>query len=610
MRVWLWALAAWAEGGVVINEVVPDAAGSDAGGEWVELLGVDAAPVELTGWTVQRATQPGSWSTVFELPEGTWIAPGERLVLAGPEADGIDGEAILWLVPGAELGNAGSSSDAVALVNAAGTAVDVVVYGSSNGPGALFVDEEGVPIETDRLAPSPKSGLALARVPDGLDTGSGTDLVRQDPTPGAPNASPDAPAEDCMAAQPGDVLLNELLADPEGGDAGAEWVELRSHLNEALPLAGWTLQTAGRPADWGSAARTHSLTGLVLPAGGHVVRADDGERPLSLGNAQDALRLVDCEGTEIDAVVYGGQNPDGFTDAAEEPLPDDAVAPALRSGLPLARRLEGVDSDDHAADWQIAAQATPGEPNPSTSCDAGHAVAINELMPDTRGPDAVANDEWVELFAAEEAVNLAGWQLLRQTSGSAAPSGLHTFGSSDVVPAGGWWVVGGANAPADAVVPVLDLPSGSGADALILVDCDGMLVDSVLFGGANNDRLAEDDGDVPAEVAPDPAEGQCVARDDDGLDSQRSADDFVTTSRCTPGAPNRKRHRTDDEPEEALPVGCGADARIPRGSAPSSGGCALSAVPSLPGLLLVGLLRRRVRGSADRPPGCSGSLRS
>lgn len=112
----------------------------------------------------------------------------------------------------------------------------------------------------------------------------------------------------------GQVVINEIMYDLPGADAGREWVEIFNSGSESVDLTGWKLTEAGV---------NHSLNIVqgpaVLPAGGYAVIADDAGKfsvdwpnlsdtlfnsSFSLSNTGESLILLDAAGATVDSVTY------------------------------------------------------------------------------------------------------------------------------------------------------------------------------------------------------------------------------------------------------------------------------------------------------------------
>ncbi len=133
----------------------------------------------------------------------------------------------------------------------------------------------------------------------------------------AGNASIDAGVFEFMyvvptMALPGDVVINEIMADPSPtvGLPDAEFVEIHNTTtNKTFDLTGWTFTDGGTTA---------TLPIATLPPGGHAIIVDDATAPLfaaftnvivvttfpSLNNDGDPLELKNASATVIDAVSY------------------------------------------------------------------------------------------------------------------------------------------------------------------------------------------------------------------------------------------------------------------------------------------------------------------
>lgn len=547
---------AWAgceTGDVVLNEFLPDPAGADGTQEWVELFNAGASPVDLEGWVVEAGTQPTNISAVFTVPSGVSIAPGAWVVLAGATATTPGGPSVVTLTPTGSLGNAGSNSDVVQLRDCPGTLLDVVAYGSTNASGQVFTDEAGADILDARLGPKPASDRPLARVTDGADTDDGSvDFVlATTATPAASNGTPPVVGE-CDAGVLGDIVINEFLVNPDGTDSQGttQFVELYKVGATPVVLEGWSLGSATRPDSESELVLfgeddTLEQGEFLLVGGTGVVGADvvvDGLDP-SNGSGGDLLVLRDCEGTRIDGILHGGTNDDGFAEDDGD-TPTD-IAPTAGSDVCLARRADGADSDASVDDVVVASTCTPGAANPVLQCaSVARTVVVNEIRPNPDGADGTPeNDrEFVELYnVGSSSVDVTGWTLGDVRNADDEPLGdpIVVLPDDSVVPAGGYLVVGGALVTeADVVVEGLDLGSGSGGDGVVLVDCEGERADALLYGGDNEAGLAEDDDTVPELLAPSPGNDDCLARREDGLDSDRSVDDVALVEVCTPGDAN------------------------------------------------------------------------
>ncbi|MGB0637820.1 MAG: lamin tail domain-containing protein, partial [Myxococcota bacterium] len=525
---------------IVINEVLVDATGTDAGHEWIELYNSSAESVDLSGWQIQWGTSSYSGNHVIG---GLALGPGEYILLGGEWVEGRHELAEF------NFGNAGSNADSLRIVDSDDVVVDTLVYGSPNSDG--WVDDFGVPAVS--LAPMASSGETIARLTDGVDTDfSGTDFsMMEDPSPGRSNmlsdtGTPAASSEDtgtwaCEGAD--SIKINEVMYDPDSSDAGLEWVELYNAGETPVSLGGWSLE---------SGTSSYSVIvdfedGLVMMPGDFVLVGDelvpdtDVTAGLSLGNAgssSDALRLVDCEGMPADTLVYGSPNTDEWED--DSGAVASSLAPKSGSGFSIARIADGFDTDESATDWMASETNTPGASNPETApveCVAGYMdVVINEFVSNPDGTDT--DQEWVELYnRSDTAVVLDGWVLAWGKNGTY--TGAKTFGGGTLIEAGGFILIGGAMVDDIDVAAGLDLGNaGSNADAIQLVDCEGYVQDTVIYGSPNDEGWTDDSGAVATSLTETPGSAESAARIEDGVDTDDCGADFVLSDAPTPGMPN------------------------------------------------------------------------
>ncbi len=512
--------------GVVLNEFLANPSSTDTDREWVEIHNGSGRRVDLSGWVVAAGTS--SFGLSDPIPGGTSLAAGGYLVVGGRKAVEAD-----LVVDGISLGNASSNADAVQLRDCLGGVADTVVYGSPNTDG--WTGDRG----DTTLAPPPPDGNTLGRMPDGSDTNrNATDVVELPyPTPGRAN---DAPPDTCGGPGSG-LVVNEIFPDPDGTDAGFEWVELFHGGAAAIDLTGWSLRmgTSSLAAKYTWASGTIRPGERLLIGGPYVTNADLVAETLSLGNAtsnSDAVAVVDCLGFASDTLVYGGPNDDEFVDDTGEIATRLAPSPGEASSIQRAR--DGLDTDDNAADWVTTSAPTPGAPNPEVEpvdcVPTTDAVRINEFVSDPDGTDE--GFEWVELFnRSSKVVSVDGWGLSFGTSDFDSLDVV--FGGGVDLAPGGFLVVGGEGVPEADLLAAFSIGNGTETDGIRLVDCEGTPVDTVLYGDAPNlDLMPDDRGDV-VDPYVDPGSNEAGARVSDGADTNERSD-WTVTDAPTPGAPN------------------------------------------------------------------------
>jgi hypothetical protein len=162
----------------------------------------------------------------------------------------------------------------------------------------------------------------------------------------------------CTGGARAELLLNEILYDPPGADGDAEFVELIAVGVDASFLEGLTLEfcNGSRPGEWetlwtGPAGISLTAGELWLLGEAAVDHADQLVE-LDLQNGPEAIRLS-RDGQVIDLLGYGAE----LDPSLYEAWPADDV-----SGSALARRPDGVDTDQNALDW-FAAEPSPGALN-------------------------------------------------------------------------------------------------------------------------------------------------------------------------------------------------------------------------------------------------------
>ncbi len=161
----------------------------------------------------------------------------------------------------------------------------------------------------------------------------------------------------------GAQVLNEILYDPVGSDAGQEFVELFNTTPYPVSLYEFTIEFAnGAQGPVWQTRWTGAASDSIAPHG-HFLIVDrnwageisaDAEVPLGLQNGPDAVRLVRADGS-VDLLGYGQlEYPDMYE---YEP------AAAVAAGVALGRRPDGLDTDNNNADWRPLVRPTPRRAN-------------------------------------------------------------------------------------------------------------------------------------------------------------------------------------------------------------------------------------------------------
>lgn len=235
------------------------------------------------------------------------------------------------------------------------------------------------------------------------------------------------------------------------------------------------------------------------------------------------------------------------TDAAfDVPSGTEAAPPTADSGpdVPVADTASvdstvaadsGIDTADTGSglDTLLAADTPTGPP---TAC----VPVINEVQ--TAG--AGATDEFVEIFnPCGVDIAMSGYKIVYRAhtnvyDATAAHDSatVYAFVAADVLPAAGYFVVGGAGftGPTDALEPSSGTLA-SAAGQVGLRDPSGRLIDGVYYGTGATGTPAFLEG-TPA---PGPAAGSSIYRAPDGTDTNDNGADFSAANPVpTPKAPN------------------------------------------------------------------------
>ncbi len=157
----------------------------------------------------------------------------------------------------------------------------------------------------------------------------------------------------------GKVVINELTtASPSSPDD--EFIELFSPNDCEIDLADFELKYKPESGAGTGTVLVTFTNQKIASRGFLVVRttgfASGGDVPMAGKMAKDggSVGLFGAGGNQVDAVAWGGATA-GFTEGPR--------APAAPEGSSIARKTDGVDTNDNKADFAVDASPTPGAPN-------------------------------------------------------------------------------------------------------------------------------------------------------------------------------------------------------------------------------------------------------
>lgn len=255
-----------------ISEILPNPDGSDAIGEFIELVNNGSNQVNLEGYLLTDG------STRYSLPY-LEVGSGEYAVFYRDKTK-------------IALNNSG---DSVSLFTPNNELIASVSY-TQAGEGlsfALFDDEYKWTLSSTPLEPN---------ILQGTDMHIEEDLQ---PEKGIAVGGPD------QADFPTGVIINEIMINPVGADEDGEWIELKNISPIDINLYGFILD------DEEAGSKPFTLPSLTISPGAFAV-FDRATTKIQLNNSEDSVRLLAPDGKLIDAVRYTDKAPEGVSFARQE----------------------------------------------------------------------------------------------------------------------------------------------------------------------------------------------------------------------------------------------------------------------------------------------------
>lgn len=323
----------------------------------------------------------------------------------------------------------------------------------------------------------------------------------------------------------GDLVISELMIDPDGTDTGGEWIEVFNTTSTPIDLRGFTLSYRSGT----SAAKSHTVRASVtVPPRGYVALGDvrSGPNPAWLGysygddlssmSQTSGTVAIRCAMTAINEYTYTRAARSGRSRALGGPVEPDALRVSMESNwcdtptsVEYAQRNYGTPGGPNpqcAPEAMLGTCLDNGSPRPIIAAEAGD-LLITEVMPSA----GVANDsvgEWMELFATTD-VDLNGTSISSSTSRTTltsmncirAPANSYVLLSRSADP----FVNGGLPPP----LSTYSLAISNGNERLRLFRGDAGIDEAAIFASQtgvawqlNPELIVPDSVDVTANDAP------------------------------------------------------------------------------------------------------------
>lgn len=407
------------DGDLVFTEIMPNPAGADEGGEYVELYNASGASMDLAGLTLKYTRLDGSAPKEVKLTNGT-IASGKYFTLGDARTEPLP--AHIDLSYGAGLGALGNT-DGTLSISCGDTVLDSVsytrmkenyarVFDGNVSPDAFSNDDESSWCDATTMAGTFFGSPRAANEACGGNMSTGC----LDPVSGV--------TRELVAPTPGRLIVTEVMANPAGTDADREWIELY-----AFDTMDLNTLLISRDSQTGTSSTRTKLTSeecISVSSGSYVLLARNRDPAMNGGvsGAVSTFSFSLTDGASIflswgETLIDQGTYPKKTSDGVSEELSGDRLeawvndsAYAWCSGItPYGAGGKGTPG---AANQTCPLPVAPGE---CADTGAGIArninapvvgdLAISEVMAAPSTTTAEFNKEWFEV-AALASVDLNG----------------------------------------------------------------------------------------------------------------------------------------------------------------------------------------------------------
>ena len=338
-------------GDLIVTEVYADPSGSDANKEWLELLSQSDRSLDLNKVAIRvTKTDTGSAST-FSIESDTCesIKPTERHVIGASPDPAVNGGV------GVDL-----TLDGFSLYNGSELLIEILHLDTVVSTAIVPASEEAASWSLVESAEA-EASWCLSRA-NGFFEGAGTPGLGN--TCGATCYDTDAELWR-VTREPaaGDLIVSEILADPEGADTGKEFIELYNPRTETFDLNGVVLTLTANEVD--ATPRSFLIGGescAAITPGDYRVLAAQIDTTLN-GGLRDVVPVLGL-------TILNSKSLSVALDGAVKI--DEAVVPEAESGQSWQLRPQQVSDGTNEAEADFCLSrargifeglGTPSEPN-------------------------------------------------------------------------------------------------------------------------------------------------------------------------------------------------------------------------------------------------------
>jgi len=241
-----------------ISEVLPNPSTTESADEFIELYNSGAEPVDVTGWKINDAagTSYTLSGTIGAKRYFTWYRSDTHISL-------------------------NNSGDSLTLLKPDGKSIETITYSDTASDDTSYaLQASGDWAWTTQ--PTPFTINLFPSVTTNT-TDNSSDTTTDQTSPVEPNYDYSE-----------DVILSELLPDPDGSDTTDEWIELWN-TGDSIDLYGWTLTDSSNDYTFPEDSVIHSGEYKVIPIT---------DSKISLNNSGETITLKDPADTDIASVTY------------------------------------------------------------------------------------------------------------------------------------------------------------------------------------------------------------------------------------------------------------------------------------------------------------------